>query len=126
MARIRIAIIVTALLACAGCSRNTQSMLPRQLTGLWTTDSPRYQGRFLELYQTFVIIGTGPGQPVSVQMIDKVKTESMGDGTVLTIYSTDLNGTQYELGLQFSPANGGELRLRNQSHVWKREAARSR
>ena len=126
MTRIRIAIIVAALLACAGCSRNTQSMLPRQLTGFWTTDSPRYQGRFLELYQTFVIIGTGPGEPPSVQMIDKVKTEPKGNGTVLTIYSTDPSGAHYELGLQFSPANGGELRLRNQNHVWKRETDPSR
>jgi hypothetical protein len=101
--------------------QQSSPMLPAQLEGVWTSDDPRYSDRFLELPPTFVMIVTGRHERSSVQWIDKVNVESAGDRMVLTVYSTDFQeGTHHELALQVSPANGGEIRLRNQSQVWKR------
>src|SRR5215469_18480655 len=84
---------------------------PTLHAGSWTTDAPRYNGRFLELYQAFVIVGEGPEHPPSVQMVDKVMTHPEQNDLTLTLYSSDLEGSHYELTLQFSPANHGEIRF---------------
>lgn len=120
MTKIRLLAAVVAVLACVSCSKNKHNLIPSELAGFWTTDATRYQGRFLELYQAFVIVGEGPEHPPSVQMVDKVTTHSEQNDLALTIYSSDLEGGHYELTLQFSPANRGEIRFPHQKEVWKR------
>lgn len=114
--------ILFVLLASIGCSDHMrQYLLPRDVVGAWTTDDPRYQERVMELSRAFVIIITGRHDPASVQMIDRVESEVKGSDTLYTIYSTDYSqGTHYEMKIQFNPANGGEIRFRNQGTVWKR------
>lgn len=91
------------------------------MEGVWTTDDPRFQGRFMELSPSFVIIVTGPDDPVSVQFIDKAETQAPGDLSSLTVYSTDYSeGVRHQMRLQFSSASGGELRFQNQGLVWRR------
>ena len=110
-----------SLLVCVACSRNTSPILSPQLAGLWSTDDPRYQQRFVELSPAFVIIITGPGDPISVQLIDKVRSEPQAESTAFTVFSTDYSqNEQYQILLHFSPANGGELRFGNERLVWKR------
>ena len=120
MIRVRALLIVLALLACTGCNRNRQNMLPHQVAGFWVTDAPHYEGRFLELSEAFVIVGADPDNFPSVQRIDKVMTDPTQKELALTIFSTDLDGTHYKLALQFSQANGGEIRFPHQREVWKR------
>jgi hypothetical protein len=123
MKTLRTQMILLALLVCVGCSGNHSPMLPTQLEGVWRTDDPRYQDRFLELSPTFVILVTGRSDRASVQWIDKVEIETLGEATAFTVYSTDyLEGTHHEMALQFTLANGGELPFKNQSQVWKRRA----
>jgi len=120
MTKVRLLVAALTLLACLGCSKNRYNLIPSQLAGSWTTDAPRYNGRFLELYQAFVIVGEGPEHPPSVQMVDKVMTHPEQNDLTLTLYSSDLEGSHYELTLQFSPANHGEIRFPHQKEVWKR------
>ena len=120
MIRLRALVIAVALLSCTGCSRNRQNMLPHQVAGFWVTDAPLYEGRFLELSEAFVIVGADPDNFPSVQRIDKVMTDPMQKDLALTIFSTDLDGAHYKLALQFSQANGGEIRFPHQREVWKR------
>lgn len=104
-----------------GCNSRVLMTLPREMEGVWTTDDPRFQGRFMELSPSFVIIVTGHEDPATVQFVDKVETQTPGDLSSLTVYSTDYSeGAHYQMRLQFSPANGGELRFQNQGLVWKR------
>ena len=112
---------VAALLVCVDCGHNTSSMLSPQLAGIWTTDDPRYQEKFVELSPAFVIIVTGPRDPISIQWIDKVRSESQAESTAFTIFSSNypLN-EHHQTVLHFSPANGGELRFGNERPVWKR------
>ena len=120
MVKVRALVIVVALLCCTGCNKNRQNMLPRQVAGFWVTDAPLYEGRFLELSEAFVIVGADPDNFPSVQRIDKVMTDPMQKDLALTIFSTDLDGNHYKLALQFSQANGGEIRFPHQREVWKR------
>lgn len=127
MTAFRMTVIILTLLVCAGCSHNNSRMLPREFEGVWTTNDPRYQDRFLELSPAFVIIVTGRYDTPSVQWIDKVETQPQGSDTALTVYSTDLSeGSHYEMALQFSPANGGEIRFKNQTQVWRRRGDTTR
>jgi hypothetical protein len=121
MNRIRAAATIMVLLVGVACNHNTSSMLSPQLTGLWTTDDPRYQERFVELSPAFFILITGPHDPISVQWIDKVRSELQAEGTAFTIFSTDNSqNVHYETLIHFNPANGGELRFGNERPVWKR------
>jgi len=98
-----------------------QGLLPSDVVGAWTTNDPRYGDRVMELSRAFVIIITGRHEPASVQMIDRVESESNGADTRYTIYSTDYSqGTHFEMKIEFRPANGGEIRFRNQPAVWTR------
>jgi hypothetical protein len=120
---LRSAVIALVLLLCVGCNSNTAITLPRTLEGVWTTDDPRFQGRYLELSSSFVIIVTGHDDPVSVQFVDKVENEPMGDESSLTVYSTDyLQDAHYQMRIRVSQANGGEIRFQNQTQVWRRRA----
>jgi hypothetical protein len=108
---------------CVGCNSSVSLTLPRVMEGVWTTDDPRFQGRFMELSPSFVIIVTGHDDPASVQFVDKVESPTPSDLSSLTVYSTDYSeGAHYQMRLQFSPANGGEIRFQNQGLVWRRGA----
>ena len=122
MIRVSALAIVLALLSGTGCDKNAQNTLPQQVAGFWVTDAPRYQGRFLELSDAFVIVGSDPDNFPSVQRIDKVVIDPTHKDLALTIFSTDLDGAHYVLALQFSKANGGEIRFQHQKEVWKRHA----
>lgn len=78
----------------------------------------------MELSPAFIIIVTGRHDAPSVEMIDRVETEANGTGTHFTIYSTDyLKGNHSKMNADFSTANGGEIRFRNQSQAWTRNPA---
>jgi hypothetical protein len=103
-----------------GCSRPNPRILPQELAGHWTTDSTNYRGRFLELSQTYVIIGAGEKGNPDVQTIDRVDSVPMDYGTLYTIHSTTHDGLPSQIALQFSPREGGEIRIKNQVGViWK-------
>lgn len=111
------------LLVLLGCNRPNPRILPVEVSGHWTTDATGYQGRFLELSQAFVIIGAGErGNPV-VQMIDNVEPAAAGDETTYTIDSTSVEGVHDQITIQFSPRNGGELRVKERPDVvWRRSS----
>jgi hypothetical protein len=96
-------------------------LLPTTVTGVWTTDDTRYKGRFLELYEAFVIIGAGGQEVPQVQVINSVKPSPAGDEILYKIVASDLDGSAHEMTLLFNPARGGELHFKNQANVmWRR------
>src|SRR5208337_3117297 len=112
--------ILLLLFTAVGCNHKTAHLLPNELVGFWTADEPRYQGRFLELYRAYVIIGTGEQIP-KVQAVDSVETLPHGDHIIYRISSTDLAGVQYKMALRYSPAHGGEIRFPHMEDVvWQR------
>jgi hypothetical protein len=116
-------VICALLLGSLGCTQHAhQGLLPKDVVGAWTTNDARYRDRLMELSRAFVIIVTDRHDPASVQMIDRVESEPAGTETRYTIYSTDYSqGTHFQMTIQYSAANGGEIRFRNQPAVWTRQ-----
>jgi hypothetical protein len=116
----RLLSIVVLLSASVGCNRSDVKGLPSDVVGYWTTNDARYHGRFLELNRAFVIIGAGKKGSPSVQIIDRIESQPLPDGTSYTIYSTTQEGMHDQLTIEFRPANGGEIRFQHEGAVWKR------
>jgi hypothetical protein len=117
-----IAIVVfTAIALCSSCNRGGANTLPRELEGAWVTDDPQYTDRLIKFWSSEYVILTGAqGQANPVQSVDKVERQQYGNGFTLTIYSKNRAGDSNQMGLTYTPANGGEVRFRNQKQVWKR------
>jgi hypothetical protein len=95
------------------------------LIGYWTTNAPSYRGRFLELDRAYVIIGAGENGSPGVQVIDRVVSAPVTDGsgaaTSYTIYSTTPAGIHDQFTIDYDSTNDGEIRFHNQRDVvWKR------
>jgi hypothetical protein len=115
--------VLLLLLTTVGCQRKGAYLLPNDLVGFWTADDPLYQGRFLELYRAYVIIGTGSAQIPTVQAVNSVLADPEGDHIVYHVLSTDLAGVQYKMTLLYTPAGGGEIRFKHMENItWKRRS----
>jgi hypothetical protein len=109
------------LLATIGGHQTNANLLPQDLVGFWTTDEPRYQGRFLELYRVYVILGNGSEQGPQVETVDSVEVKPDREYIAYTISSSDLAGTRDKMTLLYTPKNGGEIRFSHQENrVWRR------
>ena len=114
------AFVLGILLIFVGCNGNNLRVLPAELSGIWTTDDPRYQGRFLELSQAYVIVGVGDGS-VDLQRIMHVKSVASGVETTYTVFSKESDGTNVKLIIVFKHDDGGQFQLGNQSGIiWKK------
>jgi len=123
MTRISLSLtILSLLLTTIGCEHKTTYLLPNDLVGFWTADEPRYEGRFLELYRAYVIIGTGSTEVPKVQGVNSVEAVPEGDHIAYHVLSTDLAGVQYKMTLFYTPARGGEIRFKHMENItWKRQ-----
>ena len=112
--------VLLTLLACVGCSSTNSKTIPKQLVGLWTTDAPRYRGRFLELHEAYIIVGTGDGA-ADMQRVSHVESKAADYGTIYTIYSKDAEDMENQLSIIFKNDDGGQLYLANQNEmIWKK------
>jgi hypothetical protein len=122
MKKVWIMLALVASLPNIGCTRPRPGLLPKEIVGVWSTDDPKYAGRYLELSQAFVIVVTGTDDPPRVEWVDKVEASPSTSGTTYKISSTErLAGNREEMTILFSAANGGEIRFRNQKAVWRRK-----
>jgi len=104
---LRLLSAVLSVSFCVGCNSGPSLTLPREMEGVWTTYDPRFQGRFMELSPSFVIIVTGHDDPASVQFVDKVESATPGDLSSLTVYSTDYSeGAHYQMNCSSLPRMG--------------------
>jgi hypothetical protein len=120
--RLLIALVTVILMAlCGACkSGGGEAALPSEVQGAWVTDDPQYAERLLKFWPSEYVILTGVESQANVQTIDRFERQQSGNGFTLTIYSSNRTGNHEQMGIIYSPANGGELRLRNQKPVWHR------
>jgi hypothetical protein len=98
-------LLAPLLLSLAGCDWGGTQTLPGQMVGEWRTDEPRYHGRFIKLEADRVTFGLGGLGPDKAEHIERIKMTPRDNPTD-----------------QFTPQNGGELRLKSQpTIVWKRK-----
>jgi hypothetical protein len=120
-------LILPLLVLLVGCDWGGTQTLPGQMVGDWRTDEPRYLTRFIKLEADRVTFGLGGLGPDKVEHIEKVKMAPRDNPTDYTIRLTAGDGTPDSIVVQFTPQNGGELRLKNQPKiVWKRRSEPSR
>ncbi len=116
-------VVVTLLLLTTslGCDRTLKAP-PRDLLGVWTTDAPAYQGRFIKFEDQYLLFGVGQGRSSPMQQISRIEVRQDGPRTVYTVHSEDAEGG-HVIVLVYDPSNGGSLRIKNQGTVvWKKRA----
>ena len=92
--------------------------VPEELIGVWVTKDPNYLDRPFEIKKNTIIFEQGLGYlDFDVYPIAGVKkTESEGQ-TLYIIYYTIPSGKKFEFSFYYSPANGGEIRFKNQPEM---------
>jgi len=114
-------VIAMFMTVCIGCNHGVGEVtLPRELQGAWVTDDPQYSEKLVQFWPHDFVVLTGVESQASVRTVYKMERQQYGNGFSLTIYSETATGTRDQIGISYSPANGGELRFRNQKQVWKR------
>jgi len=115
-------LLLPLLLLLSGCGRLGPQTLPVQMVGEWKTDEPRYHGRFLRLETDRITFGLAGLAPDNTEHIERISMAPSDNPTDYTIRLKAGDGTADSIVLQFTPQNGGELRLKNQpTVVWKRK-----
>lgn len=115
-------LLLLLLLLLAGCDWRRPQTLPGQVVGEWRTDEPRYKGRFIRLETDQITFGLGGVAPDKSEHIERVRMAPTGKSTDYVIGMRAEDGTPDSIALQFTPENGGELRMKNQLKVvWRRK-----
>lgn len=102
-----VVVVVTIVVARLVLRENPEfaEVTPR-LFGLWTTDHPEFNDRFVEFEKNRVIFGTG-GTGVVKFKVSGMDADKIGDIDHYTIFYRDLAGTKHSVGLFLDEA--GEL-----------------
>ena len=110
-----ILILLVTLAMTFGVQCQRMFAVPEELIGVWVTKDPNYLDRPFEIKKNTLIFEQGLGYlDFDVYPILGVKkTESEGQ-TLYTIYYTIPSGKKFEFSFYYSPANGGEIRFKNQ------------
>ena len=99
--------------------------MPRELMGIWRTEAPNYEDRYLELAPGEVRFGTGGDSFALHQVAEVRKLDSLEGADYRITYLSD-EGLESYLSLRYHPA-AAELSLINQPQlVWRRTAEFSR
>ena len=94
-----------------------QPVVPSELIGTWQTSDPRYQGKILQIDDKFVVVGLGEELVPKVERIVRIESRREGPFTTYVIDSKDQEGKREKITVQYTPKNGGELRLSNPRQV---------
>ena len=117
-------VIVALLLSLTGCQLFVPRQLPDELVGVWYTDAAAYRDRFLEIHKDAVIFGIGDEKAVAHRVV-KMRKEPAGNETLYTVYSQGNDSEASVLSFYYSPGDGGTIRFKNQSMVWKKRGPAS-
>ena len=110
-----------ALMFVFGIHGHKEDPVPKPLWGYWTTDAQGYENRYLELDDHYILIGVNEEDLPDLQRVSKVECQAMGEKLACTLYSSS-SETNFQLTLDYSPDDSGELRIKNQHGVvWHRQ-----
>ena len=115
----KVGLVLVLLVCCLACHRRIKSP-PTELLGVWTTDAPTYEGRYLKFEKDYVLFGFSQDTSPAIQRILKIDVRQDGKQTIYTLHSVDAEGA-HELVFVYDPSDGGALRIKNQRDVvWKK------
>ncbi len=108
------------LLSLAGCDQSVPT-LPRQVTGTWRTNEPKYDGRFMKLDGDKITFGMGGTGPDRTELVERVKMTPPDHPTDYEVKLKMADGSPDLITLQYVDQFGGELRLKSQPKIlWSR------
>jgi hypothetical protein len=111
---------ILSFLFLSQCS--TQKTVPDEITGIWKTKIPDYEGSFLGLKQDTITFGTVEGDVQVFSIIKIKKNKENGDWKSFVIYYLDNNFQRNELPIYFHPIDDGILRFKSKEEItWFRE-----
>jgi len=112
-------LVAGILLTLPACDSRSAESAPQELVGTWASDNPLYADRTLEIQANRLFFGTGGTEAPEALTIVRVRWEEAVDHTLYSIEYQSLDGGEFTLPVQFSPASG-ELRLANRDKVvWR-------
>jgi hypothetical protein len=120
LTRLLLLAVVSAMCSMVlGCAPQEPSEVPEKLVGVWITDDPRYEGRFLKLEPRKIHFGLGGDQATENPIIDVEELPGEGN-TIYRIKYLSPEGLEYSQSLYYDPSNE-EIRYKSRpSVVWRR------
>ena len=112
-------IIVLFLLSCgilALMPINKPDFLPSEILGTWTTAVPKYQGRFFELTEVYIVFGIGDNK-VEIYFITDIKRTIDDIGVLYTVMAQNLKGINDKFSFYYKRERIGAIRLKNQQGI---------
>jgi hypothetical protein len=119
-------LVLSLLVALAGCGPERTKAVPSELIGVWKTTAPDYADRFLELGRDSIRFGTGGDQSYarSIVGVEKVVENA---GTLYTIFyidPADPEKYQFKVAFYYDPADQGVIRYKNRKDIaWTRKSS---
>jgi hypothetical protein len=115
-------VLLAALIAAPGCAPE-YDQTPQRLRGVWTTDAPGYEGRYLTIEPSTVVFGVR-GVQTARQTVHRVVEAEAPGGRAYNLRCVGPEGREIGVHLVLDGANGNELHLEHRPKIiWTREEA---
>jgi hypothetical protein len=119
---VAIVLCVFVVAALPGCGRGRIKEVPPEMLGVWYTDAPGYQGRWMELRTDEIVFATGPNTSTTHHVNGLRRREERGH-VDYSIYYDNEEGQEYELVITYEYEEGGRILFQNQKNmVWRRRS----
>lgn len=93
----------------------TETRVPSELIGTWTTNNTKYKGLSFEITGSSITVWTAEGGN-EIYAISKFEKVGRGNQLAYTFYG-DRDGQQQQFAFFYLPTAGGELRFKNQIQI---------
>lgn len=90
--------------------------LPENLIGKWTTSTPGYQDRFIEITKETLTYGLG-GDKKDVYFISSIKESLEGKNILYTISYKNTDGLKFTRSFNYDSEHGGTIQFKHQEHI---------
>ena len=95
--------------------------IPANLMGKWTTLSPGYQDRFIELTKETIVYGIGGGKE-DTYIITSLEKNLEGKNIIYTINFKN-SEVKFAKSFYYYPEDGGSIQFKHQEHIaWRKKA----
>lgn len=112
------ALVLAGALAClatVGCHRNS-GRVPQKLLGVWTSSSPGYSDRYIEIRPDTIIFGTGGTRSQGYRIL-RCERQETPDGPLYILEFSGVSGGPFRRPLYYLPEGGGKLKFKNEPAV---------
>lgn len=110
-----------ACLLAAGCHRD-RTTVPQVLLGVWTSGSPGYSDRYIEIRPDTIIFGTGGTNSRRYRILGCERSKTR-EGLLYTLEFVGTSTGPFRRPLYYLPEGRGRLRFKNEPTViWDRSS----